>query len=45
MVKKKSRSLRNQFDSEQRPLVVVALNIPANVKDTWKYVGSDRYIA
>lgn len=40
-VKKKWRSVRDQLDSEQRPLVVILLNIHANLKDSWKCMGSN----
>lgn len=33
-VKEKCRSVRDQLDSEQRPLVVILLNIHANLKDS-----------
>lgn len=40
-VKEKWRSVRDQLDCERRPLVVVLLNIHANLKDSWKYMGSN----
>lgn len=36
--------MKDGFDSEQRPVAVVFLNIHANVNDAYKYVGSDGYI-
>lgn len=37
VAKDKRRLVQDQFDSEQCPLVVVLLNILANVKNSWKW--------
>ena len=40
----KGRLVQDQFDSEWCPLVVVLLNVYANVKHSRTYVGRDAYI-
>lgn len=44
MAKETWRSVRDQLDYEWLLIVVKLVNINANVKDAWKYVGSDGYI-